>query len=389
MNRTPHQRARDRQIRTLLELWNVPLYDVGALDHATGRMSLREDWDRGQVLHAVGWMARRNATGSSIYARPAESLAAHQWVLVDALDEGAKDAVAEHHPPAAFVETNPDTWQAWIRLDQAIDTDARADIGRRLLPARTAPERATTGRRRPLDCVGNLLRRNSGHSLGSRNGLRASAKRPLPCISARIWLVPQGGHPSARGVITHRRGRPPAPARARITKGAGRSGAQRGAPARAQGPREAAGTPAPGALERPTPRDTTHENRACCEIAPPPGRGDTPWARPGPGRGARSANDVHARKNTTATTEWCVRQRAPAGNAIVRLRAPTAAAAVKRANERVGPLGYPTAASRSIDRRIDSEREGRMSVMMGIPKRTRRVNTPGAPGGVHLGWVRG
>ena len=54
----------------------------------------------------------------------------------------------------------------------------------------------------------------------------------------------------------------------------------------------------------------------------------TPWARPGPGRGARSANDVHAMTNTTATTEWCVRQRAP-----------TAAAAVKRANERVGPLG--------------------------------------------------
>ena len=40
---------------------------------------------------------------------------------------------------------------------------------------------------------------------------------------------------------------------------------------------------------------------------------------------------------TTAMTEWCVRQCAPAGNAIVWLRAPTAAA--KRANEHVGPLG--------------------------------------------------
>ena len=48
-----------------------------------------------------------------------------------------------------------------------------------------------------------------------------------------------------RGAITDRRGRPPAPARARITKGAGRSGAQRGAPARARWPPEAAGTPAP------------------------------------------------------------------------------------------------------------------------------------------------
>ena len=67
----------------------------------------------------------------------------HPWVLVDALDEGAKDAVAEHHPPAAFLETSPDTWQGWIRLDQAVDTDARADIGRRLAETHgAAPDRA-------------------------------------------------------------------------------------------------------------------------------------------------------------------------------------------------------------------------------------------------------
>ena len=132
MNRSPHQRARDRQIRTLLELWDVPLFDVAALDHATGRMSLREDWDRGQVLHAAGWMARRNATGSSIYASPARSLSVHPWVLVDDLDAGAKDAVAKHHPPAAFLETSPGTWQAWIRLDQALDADSRTKVGRRL-----------------------------------------------------------------------------------------------------------------------------------------------------------------------------------------------------------------------------------------------------------------
>ena len=41
----------------------------------------------------------------------------------------------------------------------------------------------------------------------------------------------------------------------------------------------------------------------------------------------------------TATTEWCVRQRAPAGNAIVWVRAPTAAAAAKRAKKRIGPYG--------------------------------------------------
>ena len=132
MNRTAHQRARDRQIRTLLALWDVPVFDVAALDHATGRMSLREDWDRGQVLHAVGWMARRNATGGSIHARPAGSLAAHPWILVDGLDKDAKAAVAKDHPPAAFVETSSGAWQAWVRLDQALDAATRADVGRRL-----------------------------------------------------------------------------------------------------------------------------------------------------------------------------------------------------------------------------------------------------------------
>ena len=143
MNRTAHQRARDRQIRTLLALWDVPVFDVAALDHATGRMSLREDWDRGQVLHAVGWMARRNATGSTIHARPAESLSAHRWVLVDGLDKGAKAAVEKHHRPAAFLETSPDTWQAWVRLDQALDAGTRADIGLRIAETHGgAPDRA-------------------------------------------------------------------------------------------------------------------------------------------------------------------------------------------------------------------------------------------------------
>ena len=130
MNRTHHQRARDRQIRTLLELWNVSLYDVGTLDHATGRMSFREDWGRGQVLHAVGWMCRRNGSGSSIYARPARSLTAHPWVLVEDLRIHAKGRITEHHPPAAFVETNAGYWQAWLRLDRALETDARARVAR-------------------------------------------------------------------------------------------------------------------------------------------------------------------------------------------------------------------------------------------------------------------
>ena len=128
MNRTRHQCARDRQIRTLLGLWNVASHDIGALDHATGRMSHRDGWDRGQVLHAVGWMCRRNGLGSSLFARPSGLLSAHPWILVDDLDPRAKNRISEHHPPAAFVETRPGCWQAWVRLEQAVGTDARCKV---------------------------------------------------------------------------------------------------------------------------------------------------------------------------------------------------------------------------------------------------------------------
>ena len=106
------------------------MYDVGAFDHATERMSFREDWDRGQILHAVGWMCRRNGSGSSIYARPARSLIAHPWILVEDLDIHVKARIFEHHPPAAFVETSAGHWQAWIRLDRALETDARVRVAR-------------------------------------------------------------------------------------------------------------------------------------------------------------------------------------------------------------------------------------------------------------------
>ena len=164
-------------------------------------------------------------------------------------------------------------------------------------------------------------------------------------------------------------------------------GTHRGEPTRARWPPEAARNTGPSALEEQPLRDTTHENRACCEISTPPGSlVGTSWAPPGRDRGARSANDVHAMTTTTTTTtKWSVRQRAPAGNAIVWLRAPTAAAAAKCANERVGPLGgwrtdvdlevfpraeYPERAepqdyTRSVIDRPDSDFDGARARVLG------------------------
>ena len=129
---TPMTPASQRQLRTLLGLWDTGLFDVGALDHASGRMSLREGWSLGQVLHARGWIAARNASGSSLYARPARSLGRHPWVLVDALDAGGRRRIERGHPPAALVETSPGRWQAWVRLEAALGAAGRVAAGRRL-----------------------------------------------------------------------------------------------------------------------------------------------------------------------------------------------------------------------------------------------------------------
>ena len=60
-----------RMLATFAQADNVDRFDVGALDHESERMSLREDWTRSQVWKAAGWIAARNATGSSVYVRPA------------------------------------------------------------------------------------------------------------------------------------------------------------------------------------------------------------------------------------------------------------------------------------------------------------------------------
>ena len=134
-----------RQIRTLLDLWETGRYDIGALDHASDRMSLREDWSRGQVLHARGWIAARNATGSSIYARPARSLGRHPWVLVGALDAEARRRIEHGHPPAALVETSPGRWQAWVRLEAALGADGRIAAARRLAREYAGDSKAADG----------------------------------------------------------------------------------------------------------------------------------------------------------------------------------------------------------------------------------------------------
>ena len=108
-------------------------FDIGALDHSTGRMSLRDDWNRSQIGRATAWMAARNTTGSSIYVRPARGLTAHPWILIDDLTADAIEKVRRTHPPGIVVETSPGNFQAWIRVQRAVRTGARTAIARTLM----------------------------------------------------------------------------------------------------------------------------------------------------------------------------------------------------------------------------------------------------------------
>jgi len=81
--------ASRRQIVQMLETFSVApevsAFDLGCLNHETGRMSFRKTWTAPEVRKAFGWLAARNATGSSCYIRPAEALGRTSWVLAGPL----------------------------------------------------------------------------------------------------------------------------------------------------------------------------------------------------------------------------------------------------------------------------------------------------------------
>ena len=130
---TPASRAQlAKMLATFAAADDVDRFDVGALDHETERMSLREDWNRSQVWKAAGWIAARNTTGSSIYVRPARTLEEHPWILVDDLTAAALKKMKVGHSPGIVVETSPGNFQAWVRIQRAVAVDIRTSIARTL-----------------------------------------------------------------------------------------------------------------------------------------------------------------------------------------------------------------------------------------------------------------
>ena len=124
--------ASRRQIAQMLETFSVApevsAFDLGCLNHETGRMSFRKAWTAPEVRKAFGWLAARNATGSSCYIRPAEALGRTSWVLAGPLARPGLDRLAA--APGMVVESSPGVFEAWLRLAAPVDSGARGAAAR-------------------------------------------------------------------------------------------------------------------------------------------------------------------------------------------------------------------------------------------------------------------
>ena len=124
--------ASRRQIVQMLETFSlapeVTAFDLGCLDHATGRMSFRKTWTAPEVRRALGWLSARNATGSSCYIRPAAALGRTSWVLAGPLTDAARDRLPA--TPGLDVESAPGVFEAWLRLAAPADPATRTAVAR-------------------------------------------------------------------------------------------------------------------------------------------------------------------------------------------------------------------------------------------------------------------
>ena len=127
--------ASRRQISLMLDVFGhapeATTFDLACLHHETGRMSFRNPWTAAQVRRAFGWLAARNASGSSCFIRPARTIAQMKWVLVDGLTTATLNRLTAAHAPSMVVQT-ADGFQAWLRLEEPVDATTRIDVARSL-----------------------------------------------------------------------------------------------------------------------------------------------------------------------------------------------------------------------------------------------------------------
>ena len=87
-------------------------YEVGVGKHTGGDMQ-RRIWTDEDLRKSLGWLARENARGADIYARPNTT----RYVLVDDLSRESVGKLRRGGAePAVVTETSPGNHQAWVDL---------------------------------------------------------------------------------------------------------------------------------------------------------------------------------------------------------------------------------------------------------------------------------
>lgn len=123
------QAAAAMQARTL----GCDVVDVGIRNQASGTMYNRT-WRFPQLLGAIAWLKRMNATGHDIFIRPGRNDAsAAAWVLVDDLCIESIQAMREAGTmPSVVLETSSANYQVWVRFDAVRSDDHHRQIARAL-----------------------------------------------------------------------------------------------------------------------------------------------------------------------------------------------------------------------------------------------------------------
>jgi hypothetical protein len=98
-------------------------YEVLIAHAKTGRQTKRE-WSASELMAAVQWLKRLNASGGDILVRP---LGGPELRLIGTLDANGVDKLRSRGlAPAATVETRPGRFEAWLKLsDQSLPPSLR------------------------------------------------------------------------------------------------------------------------------------------------------------------------------------------------------------------------------------------------------------------------
>jgi hypothetical protein len=124
-----HDRTRTAVIRQIKGM-DANLYEIGVRHPERGM--LNREWTKDEIIKSLDWLKRENVNGCDIYIRPARS-APSRLILIDDLKIGALTKLQDGpYSAAVTVQTSPNNYQAWVKLNGDAPADIRREAARHL-----------------------------------------------------------------------------------------------------------------------------------------------------------------------------------------------------------------------------------------------------------------